>query len=67
MFDPRPLPEIQGRGDEAADVASWMRRGQVLVERSIEDWPLMDWDAAAKAAHCFTIAEGLRLLDGAGS
>lgn len=60
-LDPRPnLTHVDwvGRNSDYG----WDQRGYLLSEQAVQEFPIIDWEKAAQAAHCFAIAAGLRHL-----
>lgn len=58
-IDPQGFDKIRGM-EHAKDTAqSWRKRGEAWAARATVEWPYIDDEATAKAAHCFTIANAL--------
>lgn len=43
--------------------AHWHRLGRDFAERAMDEWPMIDWEIAQKAATAFTIADALERGD----
>jgi hypothetical protein len=55
-FDPQGLENIRGKPHEANTPASWRKRGELLAEEALAEWPFIDWEISSRAADCFIIA-----------